>query len=334
MTFYEALIRKILFQLDPETAHNCGLWAIKSGIATGGTHVLRYDPVRLFGVEFPNRIGLAAGFDKDAVAVDRWHRFGFGFAEVGTLTPRPQPGNPKPRLFRYPVDKAIINRMGFNNHGAVAAAQRLRSAKPPVPIGINLGKNKDTPLESAAEDYVESFRILRGLGAYYVINVSSPNTPGLRQLQDSDSLAQILRAMRTEDGLAPILIKVAPDLEFEALDQVLQVALDGGAAGLIATNTTLSRTGLAQDPNQAGGLSGAPLRNRSDAVLEHLAKAAQGKLALIGVGGIFCADDVRRKLDLGADLVQLYTGWIYGGPSLVPRILRELKEDASLLPPA
>lgn len=277
----------------------------------------------VFGVKFPNPIGLAAGFDKNAVAVAHWHKLGFGFAEIGTVTRHGQPGNPKPRLFRLPEDQALINRMGFNNEGHEAVAARLKTSKSQIPLGINLGKSKITPLEEAAEDYLTSFRALKEFGAYVVVNVSSPNTPGLRSLQEKGPLLEIVQTLRKEDPSKPLLVKVAPDLTIDALDDVMEVAFEAGLAGIIATNTTLSREGLKHDPNEAGGLSGRPVQKLSDSVLDHLARQSDGKLVLIGVGGIFCADDAKRKLDLGASLVQIYSGWIYGGPTLVPDMLKE-----------
>ncbi len=324
MGLYQAVLRKLLFRLDAETAHHLGLWVVSRGLLAA--RPLR-DPrleVEAMGIRFPNPIGLAAGFDKDAVAINQWWRAGFGFVEVGTLTPRPQPGNPKPRLFRLPADQGLINRLGFNNQGASAAAARLRTNRAGIPIGVNIGKNKDTPLEQAHEDYRVAAEALRGLGSYVVVNVSSPNTPGLRQLQDADSLRQILRVVREVDPVTPLLVKVAPDLEFDTLDELCATALDCQVDGLIATNTTLSREGLRTKIDEAGGLSGRPVAARSDAVLQHLGRTVGDRLTLIGVGGIFNADDVRRKRDLGAKLVQMYTGWVYGGPGTVPWILADL----------
>ena len=280
--------------------------------------------VTVFKTHFPNPIGLAAGFDKNAVAVDRWHAFGFGFVEIGTVTFHAQPGNPKPRLFRYPENEALINRMGFNNEGAQAVAERLRKTNSKIPVGINLGKSKITPVERAAEDYQESYRLLHQLGDYFVINVSSPNTPGLRTLQDKGPLLEIIQAIREVDATRPLFVKVAPDLEYPALDDLIGVVTDTGLTGIVATNTTLSRAGLASDPGEVGGLSGAPLKNKSNEFLAYIRQHVASNCVLMGVGGISSADDVKHKLDIGADLVQLYTGWIYGGPGLVPQMLKEL----------
>ncbi|MFZ4508716.1 MAG: quinone-dependent dihydroorotate dehydrogenase [Fimbriimonas sp.] len=323
MSLYEALIRPVAFSMDPESVHEKAMALIERGLIPATANGI-HRPVTCFGVLFPNPIGLAAGFDKNAVAVEHWHKYGFGFAEIGTVTRHAQPGNPKPRLFRLPEDSGLINRMGFNNDGCEVVAERLRRSKPRIPIGVNLGKSKITPLEEAADDYLTSFRALAKFGSYVVINVSSPNTAGLRSLQEKGPLLEIARALRQEDPTKPLLVKVAPDLTPGALDDVLEVAFEAGLAGLIATNTTISRQGLRHDPNEQGGLSGKPVTELANAALDHLAKGAQGKLTLIGVGGIFTADDVQRKLDLGASLVQLYTGWVYGGPGMVPSLLQKL----------
>lgn len=323
MGAYDRLIRPLLFRMDPERVHE---WAF-SLLARGLIRATEYrHPIlaqTLFGVKFANPLGLAAGFDKDARAVKAWPRLGFGFVEVGTVTPRPQPGNPRPRLFRFPEDGAIINRMGFNNEGAAAMATRLRRAPSRIPLGINLGKNKDTALEDAADDYAAAFSRLKDLGDYVVVNVSSPNTPGLRALQDRSSLLEIVAAMRKVDAVRPLFVKVAPDLEPSALAEVAEVVEETNLTGVIATNTTLSRGGLTRDPGEAGGLSGRPVRERADAALAHLATLLPNRV-LIGVGGVFTGEDVYRKLCLGASLVQVYTGWVYGGPSSAPRMLREL----------
>jgi len=325
MDAYASVIRPLAFGFDPEWVHDRAMWLIEHGLVGGGPVPKNESlAVTVAGVTFPNLIGLAAGFDKNARAVSLWHRFGFGYVEVGTVTLRPQSGNPKPRMFRLPADQALINRMGFNNDGAEAVAARLREAKPQIPVGINLGKNKETSPEKAADEYAENFRILWPYGDYFVINVSSPNTPGLRNLQEKGPLLDIAQAIREVSDAKPIFVKVAPDLEPSALDDVLDVAVEARLAGIIATNTTISRSGLRVDPGEAGGLSGAPVKALADAALKHLNANRPKYLSLIGVGGIFTANDVLDKLDRGASLVQLYTGWIYGGPRLVPRILRDL----------
>lgn len=326
MGLYESLIRPLAFQIDPEKAHEIVMRFITSGLIPGRVTPLENDPVELFGVRFPNRIGLAAGFDKNAVAVNHWHRFGFGYVEIGTVTWHAQPGNDKPRLFRLPADKALINRMGFNNDGAVAVAEKLAKSSPKVPIGVNLGKSKITELDDAHNDYRQSFEVLQSLGDYFVVNVSSPNTPGLRSLQDKEPLIRIFNALRTVDATKPLFVKIAPDLTEEAIHEILEVAIEMKLTGIIATNTTISREGLkTQDPKlvgQAGGLSGAPVFERSNEVLAYLAANAPKSLTLIGVGGVFTAADYEHKREIGAELVQLYTGWIYGGPGLVPKILK------------
>ena len=310
---------------------------------------------KLWGGTFPNPVGLAAGFDKDGVAPLVWSSFGFGFAELGTVTFHAQPGNPRPRLFRLPQDLAALNRMGFNNCGALAMAARLADtdrtgAFRSIPIGINLGKSKVTPLDEAAVDYLASFRLLKDWGDYFVVNVSSPNTPGLRSLQDAPQLSSILDALQQENqGQKPIFVKIAPDLEWEAIADILSIAQAHQLAGIIATNTTIRRdglktqfikqTGLALQHNasqrqqkkqplnvheQAGGISGAPLRDRSTEVIRFIWKQTQGCLPIIGVGGIFTAEDAWEKITAGASLVQVYTGWIYEGPWMVRRILEGL----------
>ncbi|MCW5943595.1 MAG: quinone-dependent dihydroorotate dehydrogenase [Fimbriimonadaceae bacterium] len=323
MGAYDRLVRPLLFRLDPERVHEWAFSLLERGWIRATVYRHSILEQTLFGVRFSNPLGLAAGFDKDARAVSAWRGLGFGFAEVGTVTPRPQPGNPRPRLFRLPEDGAIVNRMGFNNQGATAMAARLCAARPGLPIGINLGKNKDTPLAEAAGDYAAAFSLLRNHGDYFVVNVSSPNTPGLRTLQDRSSLLEIVKAVQSVDATKPLFVKVAPDLEPSALEDAAAVIDEANLTGVIATNTTLSRVGLCRDPNEAGGLSGRPLRDRSDEVLRSLAGLLPNR-TLIGVGGVFGGEDVYRKLRLGASLVQVYTGWVYGGPSSAPRMLREL----------
>ncbi len=282
----------------------------------------------VFGVRFPSPVGLAAGFDKNAVALPGWEWMGFGFAEIGTVTAREQPGNPVPRLFRIPEQEAVINRFGFNNDGALRVAERLRDLRasgnwPGIPVGVNLGKSKVTPLEEADADYVESFRALREFGDYFVLNVSSPNTPGLRQLQDRAALESLLRAVQAENvGGRPLLLKIAPDLEWAALEEILALVEAHGLAGLIATNTTIDHSSVAPEKREAGGLSGQPLKKRALEVLRFL--TARTRLPVIGVGGIASADDALERLDAGAALIQIYTGLVYEGPGLVADIHRAL----------
>lgn len=323
MTLYERVLRPVLFRMDPERAHNLGMALIVRGLVRG---LVVSDPrlrVSRNGIEFPNPIGLAAGFDKNGVTTRRWAGLGFGFAEIGTVTPLAQPGNPAPRLFRFPEQLAVVNRMGFNNAGAAAMAATLRRAgKAGIPIGINLGKNKTTPDEAAHEDYAKAYRQLSEFADYVVINVSSPNTPGLRSLQSVDALKLIVEAMRAEGGThPPMFIKLAPDLADEDLLNVRDYAVEAGLAGLIATNTTLDHSSIPNGENVVGGLSGRPLAGRSTEVVRLLRNGAPPEFTLIGVGGVFDARSMREKLDAGANLVQLYSGWVYGGPKLVGQIL-------------
>lgn len=323
MSWYD-LVKPILFAFDAETVHERGLEAIAHGWMSGR----RYDDPKLrthaFGRELANPIGLAAGFDKNAVAVDRWAEFGFGFIEFGTVTQHAQPGNPRPRLFRLPKHQAIINRMGFNNDGADAVAERLARRTSTIPLGVNLGKSKITPLEEAASDYAYSFTRLRPHADYVVVNVSSPNTPGLRSLQDRDPLRRILLGLRDLDAGVPLLVKIAPDLTAEALDDVVAVATEAQLTGVIATNTTLQRPGVTS--SEAGGLSGAPLTALAERVIVQLRANLPQEMTLIGVGGIMNGQDAVRRLQSGADLLQVYTGWVYGGPEFVADLLGEIAE--------
>lgn len=324
MSLYSSLVRPLLFRLDPERVHNAAL----SLLSTGLVGSWRYDhPIlkqELFGSKFPNPLGLAAGFDKNAEVVGHWPNMGFGSVEIGTVTFHGQPGNDKPRLFRLPDDLALINRMGFNNDGAEKIAKRLVGVHSTIPVGINLGKSKVTPLEEAAQDYVGSFQLLRDHGSYFVINVSSPNTPGLRTLQDKGPLLSIVNAIRSIDSIKPLFVKVAPDLDFAAVDEVIEVAHEGGLTGIIASNTTLCREGLRTATTEAGGLSGLPLRSRSNEVLSHLYRNSDRSMILIGVGGVFNGQDIYDKMALGAHLVQVYTGWVYAGLEMPSRSLRTL----------
>ena len=281
-------------------------------------------PLRLFGLDFPNPVGLAAGMDKNAVALPAWQAMGFGFLEAGTITALAQPGNDKPRSFRFPSQEALINRMGFNNRGASAAAKRLRRLKasrrwPSIPVGINIGKSKVTPLENAASDYATSYNLLLPYGDYFVINVSSPNTPGLRTLQDSDSLAQIIRTLKRIHSGKPLLVKIAPDLTDDAVREMAALAESEKLAGIIATNTTLDHSAIPTPSDQTGGLSGAPLRQRSTEVIRTLRSVTQ--LPIIASGGIMDAASAKEKLDAGANLVQIYTGFVYHGPELIRDIV-------------
>ncbi len=282
-------------------------------------------PVEVFGLTFPNPVGLAAGMDKGAEALQAWEDLGFGFVEAGTITAHAQPGNDKPRCFRYPPLKALINRMGFNNPGAAAVAEALAKKKaagrwPKIPVGLNLGKSKRTPLEDAAADYATSFRHLLPYGDFFVINVSSPNTPGLRQLQDRDALAEIISTLQEVNASKPLLVKMAPDLADEAVREMADLAERSGLAGLIATNTTLDHSSVPAGRDEVGGLSGAPLLERSTAVLRILREHTD--LPLIASGGVMSAEAAAAKLAAGATLVQIYTGFVYQGPQLIRDIVR------------
>ncbi|MBK7821164.1 MAG: quinone-dependent dihydroorotate dehydrogenase [Tessaracoccus sp.] len=324
---------------DPERVHEAMIGALAR--VPAGARARTVDPVTVAGVRFPNRIGLAAGLDKDGVAAHAWARFGFGFAELGTVTAHAQPGNDKPRVFRAVESRGIVNRMGFNNHGAAALADTLRAKGVArgngalgIPLGISLGKTKATPLEEATDDYLASLRLLAPLADYIAVNVSSPNTPGLRSLQAASELAGLLGALTDEAARlssrpVPVFVKLAPDLEGPDLDETLAVINDSAVSGVIATNTTLSREGLAAADAvlaaEAGGLSGAPLTARALAFVERLAAATE--LPVMGVGGIMTPADGARMFDAGAALVQLYTGFIYEGPALI-RGLQEIRRPA------
>lgn len=327
MNCYLQILRPLLFCLPAEAAHNLAMAALRltpSPVLRSIFGPLPQRPLRLFGLNFPNPVGLAAGMDKNAVALPAWQAMGFGFLEAGTITALAQPGNEKPRCFRFPLQEALINRMGFNNQGASAAAKRLRRLKssgrwPSIPVGINIGKSKVTPLENAASDYATSYNLLLPYGDYFVINVSSPNTPGLRTLQDSDSLAQIIRTLKRIHSGKPLLVKIAPDLTDDAVREMAALAESEKLAGLIATNTTLDHSAIPAPADQTGGLSGAPLRQRSTEVIRTLRSVTQ--LPIIASGGIMDAASAKEKLDAGANLVQIYTGFVYRGPELIRDIV-------------
>ena len=328
---YERFARPILFSLSPEAAHDLAIRNLRA--ASSLPSVLRLlerfkpppKPRNVFGLTFPNPVGLAAGFDKNGVAIPAWAALGFGFVEVGTVTAQAQPGNPKPRIFRYPEQGALINRLGFNNDGADAIAGRLRAFRqtgrwPAIPVGVNIGKSKITPIEEAVSDYLFSFRLLAPLADYVVLNVSSPNTPGLRSLQEHDALEQLLRAIRNDnqDNPKPVLLKIAPDLSLGELEQIIATSEQNGIAGLIATNTTVDHSSIPPSRDQTGGLSGSPLREKSTEFVRAI--TARSRLPVIASGGIFDAESAREKLEAGAQLLQVYTGYVYRGPGL----LREL----------
>ncbi len=320
---YRAL-RWVFFRVPPERIHTWvfALLRVATGLAVGrrllGRWLTPSDPVletTVFGVTFPGPVGLAAGFDKNGSGINAWGPLGFGYAEVGTVTTQAQPGNPAPRLFRLPEDRALLNRMGFNNHGAGELAIRLTRSQSTVPIGVNIGKTKVTPPEHAVDDYAESARLCGPLADFVVVNVSSPNTPGLRDLQAVASLRPILAAVRAETT-KPVLVKIAPDLSDDDVDEIADLAVELGLAGIVATNTTISREGLLTPGVAelgAGGVSGPPVAARSLEVLRRLHKRVGGQLVLISVGGIETADDAWERIIAGASLVQGYTGFIYGG---------------------
>jgi len=344
---YRRVLRPVLFAQDPETIHDrtlAGLgWMSRRPILCRLLGTLGRAPglpVQRFGLSFPNPVGLAAGMDKRGEALPAWEALGLGHVELGAVTALAQPGNPAPRVFRAAREEAIVNRMGFNNPGAAVAVQTLRTWResgkwPRHPVGMNLGKSKATPLERAAGDYCESFRLLRAEVDFFVVNVSSPNTPNLRKLQDKAALQEILDALQEENTKGgavskPILVKLAPDLSFAALDEILALVEPCRIAGLVATNTTLSRP-VSADPTvrrtyaEAGGLSGRPLRTRSTELIRHLYRQSGGRVPLVGVGGIFSASDAWEKVMAGASLLQIYTGLVYEGPFLARRIVRGLK---------
>ncbi|WP_433159097.1 quinone-dependent dihydroorotate dehydrogenase [Kribbella sp. CA-247076] len=343
---YRKVVRPVLYRLgrgDAEVAHEQTLAGLRllgriPGAGWAGARLAgaaAASPRTVFGVRFPSPVGLAAGMDKNGVALRAWPALGFGFVEVGTVTAHPQPGNEKPRLFRLVEHEAVINRMGFNNLGSAALAARLAAyGNLGYPLGISIGKSKVTPLADAVEDYVTSLRRLYRYGDYFAVNVSSPNTPGLRSLQDAGHLRELLTALHAEAaslsvaGLAgkPILVKIAPDLTPSAIDELLQVCTDVGVAGIIATNTTIGRPGVESHPlaGETGGLSGRPLTETAAKTVAHIHAETGGALPIIGVGGVLEPADAARLFDAGASLVQLYTGLIYRGPGLVRRINRSL----------
>ncbi|MBD1421572.1 quinone-dependent dihydroorotate dehydrogenase [Sphingobacterium chuzhouense] len=336
------LVKPIFFTMDPETAHHrvtgglrtfTKIWGAKSLLKSLYTVNDSRLEREVFGLKFKNPVGLAAGFDKNGEYIEEMAGLGFGFIEIGTVTPRPQPGNEKPRMFRLVEDKGLINRMGFNNQGADVAAGRLRRLKDRnnLIIGGNIGKNKTTPNEEAVDDYTYCFNALFEYVDYFVVNVSSPNTPGLRDLQEKEPLKKILNTLQdlnyTKHIQRPILLKIAPDLTNSQLDDIVEIVTETKIAGVIATNTTISREGLYSDPalvKEAGGVSGKPLTKRSTEVIKYLAERSNRSFPIIGVGGIHSAEDAIEKLEAGASLVQVYTGFIYEGPALISRILKKL----------
>ena len=332
---YELFVRPLLFSLDAETAHHVTVRLLgQSSRFDVALSVLKLfqpkpKPRTVFSLNFPNPIGLAAGLDKNGVALPAWAALGFGFIEIGTVTATAQPGNPKPRIFRLPEQQALINRLGFNNDGADAIAQRLRALResgrwPAVPVGINIGKSRVTPLEQATDDYLYSFRMLRDFADYITLNISSPNTPGLRELQEPERLSELLHAIGKEAGMAPkpLVVKISPDLSGTELKAILAVCEENGVSGIIATNTTLDHSSIPQPLDQVGGLSGAPLRDKSTALVREI--AARSTIPVIASGGIFDAESAHKKFQAGAQLIQLYTGLVYRGPGLIREIVEKL----------
>ena len=335
---YKILIRPILFLFDPEKVHHFTFSLLKFvfKIPFKGKIIKKIFEVKnkslertLFGLTFKNPIGLAAGFDKNAILFDELSNFGFGFVEIGTVTPKAQIGNPKKRLFRLVEDKAIINRMGFNNDGVQAIVERLKKRNSDVIVGGNIGKNKATPNENAVDDYLICFNELFEWVDYFVVNVSSPNTPNLRALQDKEPLTNLLNILQQENSAKakskPILLKIAPDLTDDQLLDIIDIVKTTKIAGIVATNTTISRENLkSENKTETGGLSGKPVTQRSTEVIKFLAEKSNKAFPIIGVGGIYSAKDAQEKLDAGADLIQLFSGFIYEGPSLVKRINKSL----------
>jgi dihydroorotate dehydrogenase len=342
---YRSLLRPILFRLPPETAHHLALTSLKltkpfQSLILPGFSNDESTTVNCFGLTFPNPLGLAAGFDKDGVALNELAALGFGHIEAGTVTYHAQPGNPRPRLFRLPKDQALINRAGFNNGGAGAFAQRVKANRPDCVLGVSIGKSKITPIENAIDDYLGSFDLVYNIADYVAVNVSSPNTPQLRELQQADQLTALLGAMQTRNQelqlqhnrttALPLLVKLSPDLNQTDLEMIVDAVERAGIAGIIATNTTVSRNQLRSSQAEVsacgeGGLSGKPLRLRSTEMIAELYKLTKGKIPIIGVGGVFTADDAWEKISAGASLVQLYTGFIYQGPAVVKEIVEGLQ---------
>lgn len=339
---YKYILRPIFFSIDPERIHHLVFKLIKFSQSIPGIpfltrliYVTKNQKLEreVFGIKFPNPVGLAAGFDKDAKLYKELSNFGFGFIEIGTITPLAQPGNDIPRMFRLPEDQALINRMGFNNEGISGAIERLKNRPKDLIIGGNIGKNKNTPNEQATSDYEKCFEALYAYVDYFVVNVSSPNTPNLRALQEKEPLKQLLQHLQSLNNnkpkQKPILLKIAPDLTNEQLDDIVEIVLDSKIAGVIASNTTISRANLKTSATRIeeigmGGLSGKPLTKRSTEVIAYLSKKSNKSFPIIGVGGIHSADDAIEKLNAGASLVQLYTGFIYEGPALIKAINKRI----------
>jgi dihydroorotate dehydrogenase len=346
-SLYQHVIRPILFQMNPEDVHNFTLQALKTmthlripvWLMEQLCSVSSEHKTKLWDLEFPNSIGLAAGMDKDGEVIEAMFAMGFGFLELGTVTPLPQSGNPKPRLFRYPDTHAIVNRMGFNNAGVEALKNKVFSFRQARPdkgvIGINIGKQKETPIEAATADYVKGFETVADLADYIAVNISSPNTQDLRKLQESEPLKDLLSTLyglntkRLNEGKrkVPTLLKIAPDLEQAQIESIVQLVVEHQWDGIIATNTTIDRSGDRSSYETPGGLSGRPLKQRSTEVIQIISKLTSGKLPIIGIGGIETAEDVSEKIDAGAHLVQVYSGFIYQGPRMVREIVKKMESS-------
>jgi dihydroorotate dehydrogenase len=330
---YSKILRPLLFQTDPEWIHHQSI-SLLSRLPLAQIYAKCYpapeDPCEIFGLKFRNRLGLAAGFDKNADLIHAMYHLGFGFTELGTITDQAQPGNPRPRIFRCPQEQGIVNRMGFPNAGSAALALKIKQARalgpyPAFPIGINIGKSKNAELSAAAADYLNSFRTLFSVADFFVINVSSPNTPGLRSLQSREALAPILDELTKANralGAKPLLLKIAPDLALTEIADILQLISEYNLSGIVATNTTLDHRSITL--KETGGLSGAPVRQKSTDIIRFISQETQGKLPIVGVGGVFNQSDYLEKRDAGASLVQVYTGFIYQGPTIVRQILSDL----------
>lgn len=341
------LVKKILFQYEPESVHYKVMqWLTKAYNSGVGRKYLESNYCinhpslerKVFGLTFKNPVGLAAGFDKDAMFIDELSCLGFGFIEIGTLTPKPQDGNEKPRLFRFPIDQAIINRMGFNNQGVDEAAIRLKNRKTNLIIGGNIGKNKSTPNENAIDDYAYCFKKLFDVVDYFVVNVSSPNTPNLRELQEKEPLRKLLMQLQNLNlsypSPKPILLKIAPDLTDSQLDDVIEIVQTTKLSGIVATNTTLDRQGMKTDKKKIentglGGVSGKPLKQRSTEIIRYISQKTNRTLPIIAVGGVFKPEDAQEKIDAGATLVQVYTGFIYEGPAIAKKICKSFIKETS-----
>jgi dihydroorotate dehydrogenase len=330
---WEKIVRPAMFGLDAERAHELGMKALKLGLVRGERSFPEFGMFERFGLTFENPLGIAAGFDKNGIAVNELAALGFGFVEVGTVTFRPQKGNEKPRLFRLPDDDALINRLGFNNDGADAVAERLGKLKRKRVVGVNIGKNKDVPNEEAVENYLACFDVVHPVADYVAVNVSSPNTPTLRDLQQTESLEELLSALQARNsdlGPKPLLVKIAPDLSEVEIEAIVDICVSHEISGIIATNTTVSRSGLnTKEPERfgEGGLSGKPLAARANEVIKTTYRRSKGKLPVIGVGGILTAEDAFEKIAAGACLLQVYTGFIYGGP----RFPKEINTDLAAM---